>query len=135
VFKEIANKVYAMGRERKATAPNEDLLAMLMPYSKSGSKEELKSVFSTMGVSVKDNSGQSAYSITRAGDKSVEIQNRIIEKDVVPSLVGMGLVDAMFIAESQGLVVQCKGSGVVVNQSIIPGSVLSEGDLIILDLR
>jgi cell division protein FtsI (penicillin-binding protein 3) len=135
VFKEIANKVYAMGRERNAEVADRPLAEMLMPYSKSGAKEELKNVFSTMGVSVKDNSGQSAYSITRASDKSVEIQNRIIEKDVVPNVVGMGLVDAMFIAESQGLVVQCKGSGVVINQSIDPGKVLSAGDLLILDLK
>ena len=52
----------------------------------------------------------------------VEVVKRSIKKDVVPSVVGMGLRDAIYILENQGLKVQSNGYGQVVQQSILPNT-------------
>jgi cell division protein FtsI (penicillin-binding protein 3) len=134
VFKEIADKVYASGLENTKQQSEELLATMSYPYSKNGSKEELKTVFKKMNVPVKDNATQSPYVVTNTTDKNVTMGNKNIEGGLVPSVVGMGLMDALFILESQGLVVKVIGSGVVKNQSLNPGTKLSKGKLIILDL-
>ena len=135
VFKEIADKVYAMGSEYDQVVDKELLAQMAFPYSKNGSKIELKSVFEQMGVPLADNASRSSYAVTKAGFDKVHLDNRIIGQDKVANVVGMGLVDALFLLESQGLVVQAKGSGVVVNQTIQPGSELEKGSLIELVLK
>ena len=87
-----------------------------------------------MNVPVKDNASQSPYVVTSTTDKNVTLGSKNIDGGVVPSVIGMGLMDALFILESQGLVVKVIGSGVVKNQSLNPGTKLSKGKLIILDL-
>ncbi len=134
VFKEIADKVYASGLENTRDQSEELLATMSYPYSKNGSKEELKTVFKKMNVPVKDNASQSAYVITNTNDKHVLMGSKVIPGGLVPNVIGMGLTDALFILESQGLVVKVIGSGVVKNQSLNPGTKLNKGKLIILDL-
>ncbi len=134
VFKEIADKVYASGLENTEKQSVEALAVMSYPYSKNGSKQELSTVFKKMKVPVNDNASQSAYVVTSTNDKGVSLGSKDIPGGLVPNVIGMGLMDALFILESQGLVVKVLGSGVVKNQSLNPGTKLSKGKLIILDL-
>ena len=134
VFKEIADKVYASGLENTKMNSEELLADLSYPYSKNGAKEELKAVFKKMNVPVKDNASQSAFVVTNTDDKRVTMGSKDISGTLVASVIGMGLVDALFVLESQGLVVKVRGSGVVKNQSLNPGTKLSKGKLIILDL-
>jgi cell division protein FtsI (penicillin-binding protein 3) len=46
----------------------------------------------------------------------------------------MGLRDAIFLLENAGLRVIVKGRGKVTNQSIAPGTIVSTGATIILDM-
>ena len=66
------------------------------------------------------------------------MQNKIINKKtikgLVPNVIGMGLVDAAFLLEQCGLFVQPVGSGIVRDQSIIPGRKIIKGQKIILQL-
>jgi cell division protein FtsI (penicillin-binding protein 3) len=43
-------------------------------------------------------------------------------EDQIPDVRGMGLKDAVYLLESQGLTVQSEGLGKVVSQSLTPGS-------------
>ncbi len=134
VFKEIADKVYASGLENTRSDMEEQLAVSAYPYSKNGDRNELKKVFAQMGVPVKDNSGNSNYVATVTGDQQVEMNAKDFQDNLVPSVIGMGLVDALFVLESRGLSVKVNGSGVVKDQSINPGTELIKGQLIILDL-
>lgn len=134
VFKEIADKVYASGLENTRNEVEEQLAITAYPYSKNGDRNELKKVFSKMGVPVKDNSGNANYVATVTGEKNVQMNAKSFDDNLVPSVIGMGLVDALFVLESRGLSVQVKGSGIVKDQSINPGTKLIKGQLIILDL-
>ncbi|MCB9189118.1 MAG: transpeptidase family protein [Flavobacteriales bacterium] len=134
VFKEIADKVYASGVENERVDTEEQLAANTYPYSKNGDRNELKRVLLEMGVPVKDNSGNANYVATITGDKNVQMNAKMFEDNLVPSVIGMGLVDALFVLESRGLSVKVNGSGVVKDQSINPGTKLIKGQLIELDL-
>lgn len=134
VFKEIADKVYASGLENTRNEVEEQLAITAYPFSKNGSRNELIKVFSKMGVPLKDNSGNASYVATVTGEKHVEMKNKNFQDDLVPSVIGMGLVDALYMLESRGLTVKVTGSGIVKNQSINPGTKLVKGQLIELDL-
>lgn len=60
---------------------------------------------------------------------------RLVEKGAVPDVVGMGLRDAIYLLEKQGLTVQIQGSGTVQTQSIPAGSAISKGQTILLHLQ
>ena len=53
----------------------------------------------------------------------------------MPSVVGMGAKDAVYLLESKGLKVRLNGIGKVRNQSIAGGSRLVRGQTIALTLR
>ena len=53
---------------------------------------------------------------------------------MVPNVIGMGLVDAVFLLEKSGLFVRPIGSGIVRDQSIDPGQQVIKGQKIILQL-
>ena len=55
-------------------------------------------------------------------------------KGLVPNVKGMGLIDAAFLLEQCGLYVLPVGSGIVKQQSILPGKKIEKGQQIILHL-
>jgi cell division protein FtsI (penicillin-binding protein 3) len=60
---------------------------------------------------------------------STKIETLNIESGHVPNVVGMGLSDALFLLEQQGLSVTHSGYGRVVKQSLQPGSIAhTKGD-------
>ncbi len=54
---------------------------------------------------------------------------------IMPDVVGMGLKDALFLLESQGLKVSFSGKGTVRSQSIAPGAHISRGGGVSITLR
>ena len=58
-----------------------------------------------------------------------------VSDGIVPSEVGMGAKDAVYLLESKGLRVRLNGIGKVRNQSIAGGSRLIKGQTIALTLR
>jgi beta-lactam-binding protein with PASTA domain len=72
--------------------------------------------------------------ITKA-DK-VELHPRKIDmlNKQVPNVVGMVLMDALYLLENQGLIVQTSGRGIVSKQSILPGTNIINGRSILIEL-
>ena len=53
-----------------------------------------------MGIPVLDQSNSTSNLITtRTGNKAIKIFNKKIQKGLVPDVVGMGLIDAVYILE------------------------------------
>ena len=57
-----------------------------------------------------------------------------IKENIVPSVVGMGLRDAIYLLESQGLNVKPVGRGAVTKQSVPAGAKIAKGQLIVIEL-
>ena len=72
---------------------------------------------------------------SQSAPSAVNQQNQKVSDGIVPSVVGMGAKDAVYLLESKGLRVRLNGIGKVRNQSIAGGSRLIKGQTIALTLR
>jgi cell division protein FtsI (penicillin-binding protein 3) len=62
------------------------------------------------------------------------ISERKMSNGLVPDVAGMGLRDAIYLLENEGLKVQVYGRGVVTKQSLTPGSSIQKGQQIVIEL-
>ena len=53
----------------------------------------------------------------------------------MPDVCGMGLKDALYLLEQQGLNVLVNGKGTVVKQSINPGMTIYKGMPVVIELK
>ena len=137
VFKEIADRIYALDMELNPvdqtkifTAEN---LSSKLPEVGSGKGEELQSIFEQLGISAKSPSSEDWISVAVSENK-INLKVNDTEKPVVPDVSGMPLRDALFILENKGLKVNYNGRGRVIEQSIIPGTLLTPNTTINLVL-
>ncbi|MES2836424.1 MAG: penicillin-binding protein [Bacteroidota bacterium] len=136
IFKEIADKIYSSSLDI-----HKDLLAekeegqVFSPYCKSGKKSDFEII--TQQLNLK-NSGAKNEDIdwVSASTKENEIvfSNRKISENQVPNVAGMGIRDAVFLLENNGLVVKTNGRGIVSKQSIPAGTKIKKGTIILLEL-
>ena len=135
VFREIAEKVYATSFEMheglKLTA-NEN--TGKIPYTKHSHKGELINVLQNLGVEVNEKGVDSDWVVTRKKDSLIELNNRYIEEDLMPNVVGMGVKDAIYILENLGLNVKVNGRGSIREQSVAPGEPIDKGDQVVLTM-
>ena len=57
-----------------------------------------------------------------------------VRQQVMPNVRGMGLKDAVYLLENMGLKVAIRGKGKIAMQSVAPGTELSKGITVILEL-
>ena len=71
-------------------------------------------------------------------DSAIHLEVRKLDKDLkrkrMPNVVGMTARDALYVLENAGLKVKILGGGMIVNQSIEPGTLIYKGDKIFLTL-
>ena len=104
------------------------------PFSKHGVKEDFVLASSKMKIPIKKEVGVGRWVHTTATEEGVKVKNRRVVNDKIPNVIGMGLNDALYLLEDQGLQVKVNGSGFVRNQSINPGETIIRGQLITIDL-
>ncbi len=123
VFLELADKIYST--ELEFHNPNQIDSTLIvqhhMPRVKSGSAKELNTVFSKLNIPTYTD-GEGQWYTTALRNDSLQVSPRIIEVGLVPNVLGMGLQDALYLLESQGMKVNVTGFGTVRKQSIPPGS-------------
>lgn len=135
VFKEIADKVFAGRLDLHDLDEQEPkLLAVKIPVSKSGQKEDLDFIFKAFHVPVNDEANGYDWVTTHTGTDTVTVERRTIPEDRVPNVVGMGLRDGLFLLEKAGLEVRVTGKGMISKQSIPPGTNLNRYESISIEL-
>ncbi|NJO89644.1 MAG: PASTA domain-containing protein, partial [Chloroflexia bacterium] len=138
VFRKIADKVYASSpnMRKEITSNSESGLALKdVPYSKDGNIKDLDLIYSQLRIPVKGRDKvRSAWIVTQEKEKMIEYQNRIIKRNQVPMVVGMGLKDAIYLLESVGLRVVVNGRGTIKEQSIEAGQQVRRNQTIVLKL-
>jgi cell division protein FtsI (penicillin-binding protein 3) len=133
VFLEIAKRIYANGFKDENNG-SDNTLTVDLPYSKNGYRDELKQVFSNLGIKVNDINTSSGWVITNRKEDHIEFSNRRIIYDLVPNVIAMGAKDAVYLLENAGMKVVMKGRGSVRSQSIPPGTQIKKGQEIILEM-
>jgi len=134
VFREIADRVYASDLEMNEAAPVHYTGNTNMPEIKRGNLKAVKIVYGKLGV-------KSLYASNYAAANGVDTSNGIPYEDagyksgVVPSVTGMGLGDALYLLGNAGYKVTVRGSGSVISQSVIGGSIIPKGSKITIGLQ
>jgi len=137
VFKEISDKIYARYlSNKKFSMPfvNDTTL-----YNYYGLKNELNSIFGTLKIPFVDSANGSGYWRSMSmKNNTATMQAPAITKSnslITPSVVGMGLKDAVYMAENKGLKVIASGRGRVTGQSLPAGAVFKKGQTLTLVLN
>lgn len=136
IFREIADKSYA-SKVNMHAAVNEEAKPILatnqLPSLHVGMEKEVKTVLAYLGLPYKDES-QSEWAVMRSRLDTVELQPRRISETLMPSVIGMGLRDALFLLENKGLKVKVAGAGRVVKQSLKASTKL-KGQTVYLEFK
>ncbi|MFM9004343.1 MAG: penicillin-binding protein [Flavobacteriales bacterium] len=135
VFKELADKIYSTELDFHAPSQRDStkLVQHHLPRVKSGSAKELNTVFARLNMPVYTD-GEGQWYTTVLQNDSLQVSPRIVESGVVPNVLGMGLQDALYLLESQGMHVNVSGFGTVRRQSIPAGSHIPSNSNITIEL-
>ena len=87
-----------------------------------------------MDIKANDEDVVSDWVLTTRLDSCVKLSNRTITENLMPNVKGMGVKDAVFILENIGLSLELQGRGTILKQSITPGTRISKGDLVVLEM-
>jgi len=134
IFKEIADKVYASNIELHKELKYEETLANNLPAVKTGTSKSTREAVKGLGIPMKSGGGEGNWVAVNWSGQSVEMKDVIFRHDQVPSVMGMGLRDALYLLESHGLTVKAVGRGKVIRQSVVAGSKIEKGGEIIIQL-
>ena len=135
VFKNIAERVYAQGRS-VAIEANKDTSVLIAPKVKNGNFEDLATVLGRLNLRFENEEDDDAEWVkTEIKNKKIHVSAWSNEANLIPSVIGMGAKDAVFLLENSGLKVQISGKGKVYNQSKPAGRRITRGETVVLNLR
>lgn len=138
VFRAIADRVYAsqtawqtpLAQKSKVMKDAERGVDI-----KSGRVEEIRRVANKLSVKIDGERTKENWGAVENDSVGVEVMPVVVRGGVVPSVLGMGLKEAIFLLESQGLKVSFSGRGRVVTQSVAPGVVAHRGQMVYINLE
>ncbi len=133
VFKEIADRIYALEIDMHEIEGTYAQQVGIFPVIKSGHHDELKYLCNQLGIS-NHSSGDEAWVTTEIVNQSILWNDNAVTLDRIPDVRGMTLRDALYVLENLGLRVNTKGRGRVNEQSMQPGRELRKGNRITLTL-
>ncbi len=127
VFRDIARACFSLKSELHTPINLEDPKPLTMaelPAFDAGQREDLETSMKWLGIKwLSDQSKTSEWGILSAKSAdSLILVSRIVSDKLVPSVVGMGLKDAVYLLENRGCRVRIQGVGRVVRQSVAPGT-------------
>lgn len=142
VFKEIIEKYYStntathepinVDAEGKPLKNNK--LKGVLPVAYNGNQYDIQNVYNRIGVSNSPAKG-SDWAVVERHSQSVELMPIRTLKNIIPNVYGMGLKDAMYLLESNGLKVKFDGRGKVVKQVPMYGTPFKKGEIVVLSLN
>ncbi len=132
VFREVADKVYSSDLDLNQV-PTEHFAAaeQQSPKTKAGQQRAVQEVYSKFGLKPVFTKNKETEIDSSEGINS----ETTTKKGAVPSTLGMGLRDALFIMGNSGYKVSVVGSGTVIRQSVDAGSMIPKGSKIVLELE
>lgn len=128
IFREIADKCFNSMIELHDPlnqGPRPVLYENNLPGFELGQEDDIRLVLDYLNIPYYGDP-ESEMVVVSSSTDSLFLQNRILSESKVPSVVGMGLRDAVFVLENRGLKVITEGAGRVVRQSIRPGTTARE---------
>ncbi len=134
VFKEIAERVMALESRFAVDKYVSDSARVIKPVVAVGNTNQKKQVIDFLNKSSKEKNIFDWNNLSTESKNDFEIPYKN-DNNAVPSVVGMGLKDAIYLLETSGLKVRTTGRGRVKSQSIASGIALQKGAIIYLVLE
>ncbi|MEI7499822.1 MAG: penicillin-binding protein [Bacteroidota bacterium] len=134
VFREISDKLYAIRPDILIPLPD-DTSKSHLPFAHAGNIKELTNAFSSLGIKALHKNVPSPWARPEPVGGLMVLTSTSISKGVMPNVCGMGLKDALFMLEEQGLNVSVNGKGTVIQQSIAPGLIIFKGLPVVIELQ
>jgi len=139
VFKEVSDKLMSIETNQDKvmmTAINEAIRKKdSTQYYYSGNVKDIKHVMQTLNIEYKDSTGKSDWGRMYPSNYQAVLNEKLVDKKLVPDVKGMGLKDALAILEERNIKVAAKGIGKVRQQSIQPGTALTKNETLTLELN
>lgn len=134
VFKRIADNIYSRDLQLHQAMEKKSVGEPgVFPTIRAGRQEELVMLCNELGVSNHSTTDEEWIKAVKNGNSVVWRKNPVI-KGLVPDVQGMTLRDAIYLLEKNGLRVSVQGRGRVSEQSLSPGTRISKGARIYLQL-
>jgi len=124
IFREIADQCFNSMidlHEPLNRGPRPVLYEKNLPNYELGTEADVKVVLDYLDLPYYGNP-DSEVAVLTASQDSLFLQERNLPEEKVPSVIGMGLRDALYVLENRGLKVISDGVGRVRRQSIKPGT-------------
>lgn len=134
VFKQIAEEVYSRNVLSDIQQMKPDTNMLHIPYVLDGLFDQTKIVLSELNIDYQKTFSYGDWITTSISQQGINLKKKTVIENLVPSVVGMGAKDALFILEKEGLKVILKGAGKVRKQSIQPGLRVVRNSQIVLEL-
>ena len=134
VFKEIANRIYANLSDIAYPPPLDSTVGAGIPFGNTGMQKDIEEVYSSLNISAKPLMKNAIWAHPVPDTTFVSLVPEMVTKGRMPDVTGMGLKDAVFLLEENGMKVMANGKGSVIKQSIPAGILYSPGILVTLDL-
>ncbi|MEZ5050378.1 MAG: penicillin-binding protein, partial [Saprospiraceae bacterium] len=121
VFKNIAERVINIEGDFGKNVNIANVDSKNIPGKHKGYNEDFKEIFDYVGIQYKEKTEDSWVSVNPFDNKMLIDENKV-NKETIPSVVGMGARDAVYVLENMGLKVNIDGVGRVITQNILPGT-------------
>src|SRR5690606_19371010 len=137
VFRMVADKLFANGMgiwngpmDSISRTANNGVMAKHVATGSAYSR-----MFNALGLPVTADVPKNALArLTLDSSKQVQVIKENIVYGIVPDVKGLGLKDAVYLLENEGMKVSVTGRGMIQNQSIPPGTRVIKGQQIVLVL-
>jgi len=134
VFKEIADKIYALDPEmHKKMSEAEHPKMFDFPVIRSGYGSDLKYLCNEMGISNHSTTEEEWVKADISSNAVLWRGKRMIQ-NLMPDVTGLMIKDALYVLENKGFKVRYSGIGRVTGQSIGPGLKVEKGNMVYLKL-
>ena len=138
VFGKIAERVYA--KDLRLDIRNAiDSATVVIPDVKAGEMTEAMTVLNSLNIQTQPQftpkKGKELWGHAQSAPSAVLLQGKENKSKLVPSVIGMGAKDAVYLLESKGLKVSLSGTGKVHSQSVPQGALARKGQIIFIQLN
>lgn len=135
VFKEIADKLYALNADKDTRPAPYTWKKDSSQYYYVGETDEMRTVIDKLDWQYKDSAKKSDWTKLYASNYQPVLHDQVIAKSNMPDVRGMGLKDALWLLENKQIKVTAKGKGKVKTQSVEPGTFIGKNQAITLELQ
>ena len=133
VFASVANKVYASNLQFHDAVNEDAKRASKSPEIKAGYKSDISRSLTELGYGYQIGRKGKWVNSTKSASE-IQLSDRKMKENVMPNVKGMTARDAVFLLEDMGYIVDIKGFGKVVYQSVRAGEEIEKGRLIQITL-